>query len=46
MGYKTIELGNYTKPFSPQLTKIYDDLRFNTWLAAPVWRSFDGRWTT
>ena len=30
MGYKTIELGNYTKPFSPQLAKTYDGLRFNT----------------
>lgn len=30
MGYKTIELGNYTKPFSPQLSKTYEGLRFNS----------------
>ena len=30
MGYKTIELGNYMKPFSPRLAKSYDGLRFNT----------------
>ena len=30
IGYKTIELGNYMKPFSKELSKIYSDLKFNT----------------
>jgi sugar phosphate isomerase/epimerase len=30
IGYKTIELGNYMKPFSKELSKIYSDLNFTT----------------
>ncbi len=30
IGYKTIELGNYSKPFSARLSATYCDLKFNT----------------
>lgn len=30
IGYRTIELGNYTEPFSPELSRIYQALEFQT----------------